>query len=165
MHLNILLGLFLLLSTRLFGLFLGFSLSLGFFFGFSCGLLLLLAPANVLVLLLRVDLPLLQHTSEVLNVLISNIEVFLGVFDLLIDLGKNQLFRGLKLLIDSLEPLIQAFHVIDDVLLPDSEVVDFDIKVDLDLVDGTFQEDHLLPFLLVVNLLTFRDFIALIHLE
>ena len=136
-----------------------------FFLGFDGSLVLLLATTLVSVGILSIDISLFEITAIVLNVLVSDVEVFLGVFNLLIDDWKDELLGSAQLGVDHVQALIQALDSRDDVLLADAQVVDFDVEVNFDLVDGTFQKDHLLTLLLVVNLLRLRHFIAVVHLE
>ena len=142
------------------------GLHLGFLFLLS-GLLLIagFVAALAFVLLLRVDLALFQLLTVVLDVLVGHVELLLGVLNFLVDLGKNELFRSAQLVVNKPEALVQAFDSRDDVLLANLQVTDFDVEVNLDLVNGTLKEDHLLTLLLVVNLLAFWHFVILGHLK
>ena len=90
MDLDFLFGLLLLVSV-FFGLFLGFSLSFGLFLSILSSFVLFPAAALVFAGCLGVDLSLLQIRSVGLNVLVSDIEIFLRVLDLLIDDGQDEL--------------------------------------------------------------------------
>mmetsp|Transcript_12003 Transcript_12003/g.16303 ORF Transcript_12003/g.16303 Transcript_12003/m.16303 type:complete len:482 (-) Transcript_12003:484-1929(-) len=159
------LDLFLLLDLHgVLGLLVGFSLRLSFLLSLGCCLLLFLIT-SVLVGVLRIDLALLQLVAVGLDVIIGHVELLLGVLDFLVDLGQNELLRGAQLAIDELEALIQALHRRDDVLLPHAQVAHLDVEVNLDLVDGTLKQDHLLTLLLIVNLLALRHFVILVHLQ
>ena len=156
---------FLLLISVFFGLFLGFSLSFGLFLSILSSFVLFSATALVFAGCLGVDLSLLQIGSVVLNILVSNIEIFLGIFNLLIDDGQDEFLWSAQFAVDDIETLIESLDLRDDVLLAHAKVVHLDIEVDLDLVDGTLQKNHLLPLLPRVNLFALRHLIIFFHLE
>ena len=140
-------------------------LGFGLFLGFLLLLLLLAASALLVFVFFRVDFTLLQLSPVGLNVLVSDVEGFFGVLNLLINLRKDQLLGCSKVLVDNFETLKQTFDSLDDVLFADTQVIDFDVEVDLDLVDRSFQQNHLLTLLFVVDLLALRNLIVVVHFQ
>lgn len=155
---------FLLSGTVALSLTVSLSLRLGLALSISRCLLLLLTT-DILVLFLCIDFTLLQLSAVCLNVLVCHIEVLLWVLDPLVNDREDELLRSSKLFVDHSEALILALDVGDDVLLAHTQVVHLDVEVNLDLVDRTLKQDHLLALLLVVDLLALWHLVALIHLE
>ena len=141
-----------------------FSLRLFRFLGLGCSLLLFLAALG-LVLLLGIDFSLFEINTILFDVSVCDIKVAFRVLNLLVNDWKDELLGRAQLAINDFKAFIQAFHSADDVLLANSQVIDFDVEVNLDFVDGTFKKDHLLSLLLGVDLLALRHLVAIVHLQ
>ena len=152
------------LSCGFLCLLLCFSLRLFRFLGLSLSLLLFLATLG-LVLLLGIDFALFEINTILFDVRVCDIEVAFRVLNLLVNDWKDELLGRVKLAINDFKAFIQALHSADDVLLANSQVIDFDVEVNLDFVDGTFKKDHLLSLLLGVDLLALRYLVAIVHLQ
>ena len=152
------------LSCGFLCLLLCFSLRLFCFLGLSLSLLLFLAALG-LVLLLGIDFALFEINTILFDVPVCDIEVAFRVLNLLVNDWKDELLGRVKLAINDFKAFIQALHSADDVLLANSQVIDFDVEVNLDFVDGTFEKDHLLSLLLGVDLLALRHLVAIVHLQ
>lgn len=60
---------------------------------------------------------------------------------------------------------MEICDVTNDLLLAELQFIDLSVEIDLKLVNGTFQKNHLLALLLRVDLHVFRHFVIVAHLE
>ena len=148
--------------------FLSFLLSISLFLLFSlsisCSLLLFLAALG-LVLLFGINFALFQIKTILFYVFICDIKVALWVLNFFVNNWKYELLGSFKFFINDFKTLIQALNSANDVLFANAQVIDFDVEVNLDFVDGAFKKDHLLSLLLAIDLLTLRDLVTIVHLQ
>jgi len=103
--------------------------------------------------------------TVLINFIIRNIKELLGVLCLLINLGQEECLLHSQDSVNLTNTLVHLFNLGNNGGLLVLQVQDLVVEVDLQLVNGTFKEHHLLTLLLEVDLHVFGDLVIGAHLQ